>query len=77
MRFLLLLLIFFVVYFYFRKKKAVRKENLVVAEMVKDEACGIYLSKNEALKVEIDGKIYYFCCKECKDVFLKRYLEQA
>ncbi len=38
--------------------------------MVKDEACQTYLPKNEALRDEIDGRICYFCSKECRQKFL-------
>jgi YHS domain-containing protein len=67
-------------FFYYRiykKRKLNRKEKIRITEMVKDEVCGVYLPKYEALKVEIEGKVYYFCSEECKDAFLKGRSERA
>jgi YHS domain-containing protein len=80
MKFLVLLAFLLLLFFYYRiykKRKLNRKEKIRITEMVKDEVCGVYLSKEEALKVEIEGKVYYFCSKECKDAFLKGCSERA
>jgi YHS domain-containing protein len=80
MKFLLLLAFFLMFFFYYRnykKRKLNRKEKIRITEMVKDEVCGVYLPKEEALKVEIEGKVYYFCSQECKDAFLKGRSERA
>jgi uncharacterized protein len=39
-------------------------------QMVKDEACGTYISKDEALREVIDGEERFFCSKECRKKFL-------
>jgi len=46
-----------------------KKSNL----MVKDEVCNTYLPQEDALEVNINGKKYYFCSKECKQKFLEEY----
>jgi YHS domain-containing protein len=80
MKFLVLLAFLLMLFFYYRnykKRKLNRKEKVRITEMVKDEVCGVYLPKEEALKVEIEGKVYYFCSQECKDAFLKGRSERA
>jgi YHS domain-containing protein len=80
MKFLVLLAFLLILFFYYRnykKRKLNRKEKVRITEMVKDEVCGVYLPKEEALKVEIEGKVYYFCSEECKDAFLKGRSERA
>jgi YHS domain-containing protein len=80
MKFLLLLTFLLMLFFYYRiykKRKLNRKEKIRITEMVKDEVCGVYLPKEEALKVEIEDKVYYFCSQECKDAFLKGRSERA
>jgi YHS domain-containing protein len=80
MKFLVLLAFLLILFFYYRnykKRRLNRKEKVRITEMVKDEVCGVYLPKEEALKVEIEGKVYYFCSQECKDAFLKGRSERA
>jgi len=80
MKFLVLLTFLLMLFFYYRiykKRKLNRKEKIRITEMVKDEVCGVYLPKDQALKVEVDDKVYYFCSKECKDAFLKGPSERA
>ena len=38
--------------------------------MVKDPVCGMEVDKNKAVKLEKDGKTYYFCSEHCKNTFL-------
>ncbi len=80
MKFLVLLTFLLMLFFYYRiykKRKLNRNEKIRITEMVKDEVCGVYLPKEEALKVEVEGKVYYFCSQECKDAFLKGRSERA
>jgi len=80
MKFLVLLTFLLMLFFYYKiykKRKLNRKEKIRITEMVKDEVCGVYLPKEEALKVEIEDKVYYFCSQECKDAFLKGRSERA
>ena len=45
----------------------------------KDYVCGMDVNKDKALKVEHDGKTYYFCAKHCEETFKKdpsKYLKK-
>jgi len=37
--------------------------------LVKDPVCGTYIPRQDALKMEKDGKVYFFCSEGC----LKRF----
>lgn len=39
--------------------------------MVKDDVCGTYLPKEEALTEKEKGHVYYFCSQECRRKFLE------
>jgi uncharacterized protein len=76
--FLLLLFLYYTLYYKnYKKGKLNQKEKIKITEMVRDEVCGVYLPKEEALKVVIKDKVYYFCSEECKDAFLKGCSERA
>jgi len=75
--FLVFLLLLFFYYKNYKKRKLNQKEKIRITEMIRDEVCGLYLPRDEALKVEIEGKVYYFCSKECKDAFLIGRSERA
>jgi len=80
MKFLVLLVFLLLHFFYYKnykKRKLNQKEKVRITEMIRDEVCGVYLPKYEALKVKIEGKVYYFCSEECKDAFLKGRSERA
>jgi len=80
MKFLVLLVFLLILYLYYKnykKRKLSQKEKTIITEMIKDEVCGVYLPKEEALKFEIEDKVYYFCSKKCKDAFLKGRSERA
>lgn len=38
--------------------------------MIKDPICGMQVDKEKAVKLEKDGKTYYFCSENCKNKFL-------
>ncbi|HBY60453.1 MAG TPA: YHS domain-containing protein [Solibacterales bacterium] len=41
--------------------------------MVRDPVCGEEFEAEEAeATAEYEGRIYYFCCRECRERFLKR-----
>ncbi len=44
--------------------------------MVKDESCNTYLPKEDAIRVQYEGKDYYFCSQECKQKFLDSHKPQ-
>jgi len=39
--------------------------------MVKDEACNMYIPKEEAIKEVIEGREYFFHSKDCRKKFLE------
>ena len=41
-------------------------------DMVQDPECGTYVPRNDAVKIQADGKTSYFCSTECRDKYLKR-----
>ncbi|MBI5678165.1 MAG: YHS domain-containing protein [Planctomycetes bacterium] len=44
-----------------------------------DHVCGMEVHKDKALKLEHDGKTYYFCSKNCEETFKKepsKYLKK-
>jgi len=80
MKFLILLVFLLLLFWYYKnykKRKLNQKEKIRITQMVRDEVCGVYLPKEEALKVVIKDKVYYFCSEECKDAFLKGCSERA
>ncbi len=38
-------------------------------ELVKDPACGMYVSPAVALKKQVKGQTHYFCSEACRDKF--------
>lgn len=41
--------------------------------MVRDPVCGVEFEEQEArVTAEYEGQIYYFCCKDCRDEFLRQ-----
>jgi YHS domain-containing protein len=43
----------------------------VRGEMLKDEVCGTYIPREEALTEVRDGTEHYFCSEECRRKFLQ------
>jgi YHS domain-containing protein len=43
----------------------------IQGEMVKDEVCGTYIPREEALTGVRDGTEHYFCSEECRRKFLQ------
>lgn len=43
-----------------------RAPREVQGEMVKDEVCGTYIPREEALTEVRDGVVHYFCSEECR-----------
>jgi uncharacterized protein len=37
--------------------------------MVKDEVCGTYLAKEDAIRLSVEGREVYFCSEECRRKF--------
>jgi YHS domain-containing protein len=39
-------------------------------DLVEDLSCHTYIPVSQAYKKEINGKDYYFCCKECYENYI-------
>lgn len=39
---------------------------------MKDPICGMEVDQNKAIRVDKDGKDYFFCSTHCKDRFIKK-----
>jgi len=78
MKFLICVALLIFIYWYFFKRKRrllLNKPKELVTELVLDENCQTYIRKEEAIKVEINGKCYYFCSKKCLSDFLQKNLK--
>lgn len=79
-KFVILIVAVYVLYRMFindkRRKESVKSDmdrtRVKTGELVKDPVCGTYISKENALTVRDNDKIYYFCSYECRDSFLKQ-----
>jgi YHS domain-containing protein len=40
--------------------------------MIQDPACGVYFSKENAVRAQINGQELFFCSPECKDKYLNQ-----
>ncbi|MBN2254986.1 MAG: hypothetical protein JW736_04725 [Deltaproteobacteria bacterium] len=45
---------------------------LASEDTVRDPHCGTYVSIGDAYKETIDGKVLYFCSKECCETYRKK-----
>ncbi len=71
---LVLYVIFLLVRFFQSIGKAASKGTAPSRErgmMVKDEVCGLYLPREEAVREVVDGKERFFCSDDCRRKFLE------
>ncbi len=40
--------------------------------MVQDPFCNVYFPRQEGVKTKVNGKVTYFCSKECMDKFFSQ-----
>ena len=45
--------------------------------MIKDPFCEAYFPQRNAVNLEINGNIYYFCSKTCRDKFVARHSDKT
>ncbi len=43
-----------------------------IGEMVQDPICKVYIPMDQAYRKRIKGKDYFFCSKECAEIFVKK-----
>lgn len=46
-----------------------------MAEIVKDPVCGMEVDESKALRLEKEGRVYFFCSRNCRDRFLGKKKE--
>jgi len=42
-------------------------------ELVLDPECGMYVNPDSAVKLQRDGKAFYFCSETCKKKFIQKH----
>lgn len=42
-------------------------------DMVQDTVCGMYVSKQDAIIKQVNGRTYYFCSQSCANEFEEKY----
>jgi YHS domain-containing protein len=79
MKYLIFIAFLIFVYWYFSKRKkklSYNKSKELYEEFVFDENCQTYMKKDSAIKVEFEGKDYYFCSKKCLYEYLQKTSKQ-
>jgi YHS domain-containing protein len=81
-RFILFLVLFYLLYRvikYFQKTKSIKVDDYKYKtaqvegeDLVEDPLCHTYISVSQAHKKEITGKEYYFCSKECCEIYISQ-----
>lgn len=81
MRFLIYVILAFIAYQAYKSARAAVSGSLgrsqredrepITAELVEDPICHTYCPKTETLKIDSQGKTFYFCSEECRDKFLE------
>ncbi len=56
-----------------RKTEPRRNAPPRVKNLVKDPVCGLYIEEEMALKLQYEGRTYYFCSEKCRDEFLESH----
>jgi YHS domain-containing protein len=64
----------FLYWYLFKRKGKISQKNKepLVTDLVFDENCQTYIRKEDAIKVNIKGKTYYFCSEKCLKEFLQK-----
>ena len=44
-----------------------KRNNGSIEEMVQDPCCGKYIPANKAMRIDINGKEFFFCSTQCAD----------
>ena len=81
-----LIIIAFLIYIFYRLLKGGKSEHKKydsmggeskdIGEMVQDPECKTYIPIDQAYQRRIKGKRYFFCSKECADIFEKKLKEE-
>ena len=62
-----------------RKKKTVssRANGQIDDIMIKDPICEAYFPRRDAVSLKIEGNVYYFCSKACRDKYIDRHSDKT
>ena len=62
-----------------RRKKHVssRANGQIDDVMIKDPFCDAYFPRRNAVSLKINGEVYYFCSKACRDQYSARHSDEA
>jgi YHS domain-containing protein len=62
-----------------RKKKTVssRANGQIDDIMIKDPICEAYFPRRDAVSLKIEGNVYYFCSKACRDKYIARHSDET
>lgn len=55
-----------------KKNVSSRANGQIDDVMIKDPFCGAYFPKRNAVNLKVDGEVYYFCSKACRDKYTTR-----
>ncbi len=82
LRLVIIGILFYILYRLFiepRKKQVLGKKNgpatsgdAVQDVLIEDPVCHTYIPKGQAVQVQHDKKMYYFCSDKCCEMFLKQ-----
>jgi len=84
MKYLLLLLFFFLLFWYYKKRivksafeKRKKSSGNAIVKMRACDHCSAYFAEKEGIKVEREGKEFFFCSEKCfKDYFEKSKVKE-
>jgi uncharacterized protein len=60
-----------------RKPRVFDPPGSKVEEMAQDPSCGIWIPVSQALPLERETEILYFCSAECREKFMQGQAEKA
>ncbi len=53
------------------KEAPVNERKVIKSKVYKDPICGTFVDPQISESFQLNGKVYYFCSKECKEKFIK------
>ncbi len=62
-----------------RQKKNVssRANGQIDDVMVKDPFCETYFPRRNAVRLKMNGNVYYFCSKDCRDKYIAQHSDET
>ena len=53
-----------------QSSQAKGKQVPLTGELKKDPACGTYIAAATSIQEKVEGEIFYFCSKQCRDKYV-------